>query len=80
MFTVYILYSETLDGFYVGRTSIGIEERMRRHLSNHSGYTGKAKDWQLVWKYRTEELSISTRLEKKIKSRGAKRYLQDRSG
>ena len=35
MFTVYILFSETADKFYIGFTSEPVEERLRKHLSNH---------------------------------------------
>ena len=42
---VYILFSETLNKYYVGSTVGLIEERLKKHLSDHMGYTGKAKDW-----------------------------------
>lgn len=41
MFYVYILYSKLIDKYYVGCTSMGIEERLRRHLSSHSGFKGR---------------------------------------
>ncbi|CAA9203262.1 hypothetical protein FLA105534_04530 [Flavobacterium bizetiae] len=41
----YILYSKTLNQYYLGHTSEGLDERLRKHLSNHSGFTGKAKGW-----------------------------------
>ena len=44
----YILYSKTLDRYYVGHTEDAPEERLRRHLSRHDGFTGKAKDWAVV--------------------------------
>ena len=46
--TFYILYSQTLDRYYVGHTEDEMGERLRRHLSDHRGFTAKAKDWQLV--------------------------------
>src|SRR5690606_16230872 len=46
----YILYSSSLDKFYIGHTTEPIEERLRKHLSNHKGFTGKAKDWEVVYK------------------------------
>jgi len=51
---VYILYSEKLNRYYVGHAGDSIEERLRKHLSNHRGYTAKAKDWTLKY---TEEYS-----------------------
>jgi putative endonuclease len=44
MYNIYILYSKTLDKFYVGSTSESIVERMKKHSTNHKGFTGKAKD------------------------------------
>jgi putative endonuclease len=44
----YILYSSSLDKFYVGHTGDEIKERVRRHNSNHKGFTGGIGDWQLV--------------------------------
>ena len=46
--TFYILYSESLDRYYIGHTADNLQERLRKHLSFHNGFTGKAKDWQIV--------------------------------
>ena len=47
--TVYILYSPNSDKYYIGCTTDTISERLRRHLSNHRGFTSRAKDWLLVY-------------------------------
>ena len=44
----YILHSKILDKFYIGHTSENLEERLRKHLSNHKGFTAKTKDWNIV--------------------------------
>ncbi|MBA0885448.1 GIY-YIG nuclease family protein [Flavobacterium undicola] len=49
MFYVYILYSKSIDTYYVGSSSISLEDRLRRHLSSHSGFTARAKDWEIVY-------------------------------
>jgi len=49
MFYVYILYSKSIDKHYVGYTSVLLEERLRRHLSSHKGFTGRTKDWEIVY-------------------------------
>ena len=49
MFTVYILYSQTKDRFYIGMTGDALEERIRKHNSNHKGFTGGLGDWKLVY-------------------------------
>ncbi|WP_317048481.1 GIY-YIG nuclease family protein [Flavobacterium flevense] len=40
---VYILYSKSIANYYVGFSSMSLEERLRRHLSSHKGFTGRAK-------------------------------------
>jgi putative endonuclease len=49
MYTVYILYSLSADKFYVGHTGEEINERIRKHLSNHDGFTSLFKDWELKY-------------------------------
>ena len=49
-FYCYILYSTLLDKYYVGFTGDDLSVRIKKHLSNHSGFTSKAKDWTLVYK------------------------------
>ena len=68
----YILYSKSLNQYYIGHTSEALEERLRKHLSNHSGFTGKTKDWVVVYfeEFETKSLAYRRELEvKKWKSR-----------
>jgi len=48
MYFFYILYSKSLDRYYLGHTS-DLKGRLRRHNTDHKGYTGKAQDWQVVY-------------------------------
>ena len=73
-YSVYILYSESLDKHYVGHAA-DVEQRLTKHLSNHSGYTAKAKDWEVLYKFEVASKSEAISLERKIKKRGASRYL-----
>jgi putative endonuclease len=43
MFYVYILYSKSIDKFYIGFTAMELCERLRRHLSSHKGFTRELK-------------------------------------
>ena len=63
----YILYSKILDQYYVGHTSEALEERLRKHLSNHSGFTGRAKDWIVVYYEEFENRSLACRRELEVK-------------
>ena len=50
MFTVYILFSEQLQKYYIGYTSKNVQDRLKEHLYNHKGFTAKAKDWSVIYK------------------------------
>ena len=74
-FTVYILFSESLNKYYVGYTSLSIQDRLNYHLYNHKGFTANAKDWKITWTKNLKTKKEALILEKKIKKRGAKRYI-----
>ena len=38
-YTTYILYSKSNEGYYTGSTSMPIDQRLKRHNSNHRGYS-----------------------------------------
>jgi len=65
---LYILYSENLDRFYIGATSDFLNERIRRHLSDHKGFTAAAKDWRLVYSEQFDDFKEAHKREKQIKS------------
>lgn len=73
---VYILYSDSISRYYVGFTN-DVQERLRKHNSQHNGFTSKGKPWRVVKTYNVEDKSEAVKLEKKIKKRGAKRYLNE---
>ena len=66
MYSVYILYSPVLDFYYVGCTS-DLGERLRRHLSNHKGFTSRTKDWKIVYAEIFQEKSKALFREREIK-------------
>ncbi len=68
----YILFSPRCNKFYVGHTSDRLEERLRKHNSNHKGYTGTCRDWIIVYQeqYPSKDLAYAREREvKKWKSR-----------
>ena len=64
----YILYSGTLDRYYIGHTSMAMEERLRRHLSAHAGWTSRAKDWRLVFREAFPDKASAMRREREVKA------------
>jgi len=67
MHQVYILYSVIKDRYYVGFTSDSLSERIRRHNSNHAGFTGKTGDWKLVFSETHDTKDAAMKREKEIK-------------
>ena len=67
MYQVYILYSQIKNRFYVGFTSDGLSERLRRHNSNHAGFTGKTGDWKLTYSETHDTKEAAMKREKEIK-------------
>ncbi len=74
-FTVYILYSKSIDQFYIGHSS-ALADRLYRH--NHSGSksTRKANDWILVYTetYQTRQEAVNRETE--IKKRKSRKYIE----
>ena len=71
-FYLYILYSKLLNKYYVGYTGDKLEERLRKHNSNHKGFTSRASDWEIVFTEQIgskEEAYARERQIKKWKSR-----------
>jgi putative endonuclease len=75
-YVVYILYSSSIDKFYIGQT-YDLERRMEQHVSGYGNFTSRANDWKLIFERSFESRAESIQNELKIKKRGAKRFLQD---
>ena len=64
---VYILYSVSLDLYYIG-SSANPEERLRKHLANHHGFTSRAKDWVICYSEPFSDRSEAIKRERLLKS------------
>ena len=76
---VYILYSKTILKYYVGQTA-NIEKRVLRHNAGYVKSTKRGLPWALIYKIKVHSTSEALLLERKIKKRGAKRYLDNQFG
>lgn len=72
---VYILYSASLDRFYVGQTQ-DLEVRLQRHNSGRNKSTKAGVPWEMVHFGTCVDRTEAVRKETKIKNLGSKRYLQ----
>ena len=76
MFFVYILYSSSLEKYYVGSTD-DVDKRLDQHNLGKGNFTSKGIPWILITTFSCNSRSEAVVLEMKIKKRGIKRYLQD---
>jgi len=72
---VYILFSASLDLYYTG-SSADPSKRLRKHLSNHKGFTSKTKDWKICYTECFDEKSKALAREKQLKSWKSSSYLK----
>ena len=76
MYVVYILFSPTLNKYYVGST-LHLSIRLEEHNRGKSPFTKKGMPWNLIHHIECESHNEAVQLENKIKKRGIKRYLED---
>ncbi|MBZ9627845.1 GIY-YIG nuclease family protein [Psychroflexus sp. CAK1W] len=64
---VYILYSKSVDLFYVGATH-DVNKRLQRHNTGLENFTKKYMPWELVWFTKKPNKAEAFKLEKKLKN------------
>ena len=75
----YIIFSKTINRYYIGYTS-DIEERLLLHNQRHFGgrsYTFKASDWDLFLLIPCNTISEAMFLESKIKKMKSRKYIEN---
>ncbi len=76
MFLCYILFSPTLNRYYVGHCEAPLEQRLKKHLANHKGFTGKAKDWAAVHVETFDSKEAAYARERYIKAQKSRAYIE----
>ena len=76
MWTFYILYSPTLNKYYIGHTGDRLEERVRKHNSHHKGFTGGHGDWKVVYKESFTTKEEAYRREREVKSWKSRKLIE----
>ena len=66
----YILWSSSLQKFYVGHTD-NLIRRIQDHIGGKSKWTSQVNDWKLVYSLSFETRKQAIYYEKKIKKRDA---------
>ncbi|MEA3317092.1 MAG: GIY-YIG nuclease family protein [Bacteroidota bacterium] len=76
----YILFSEKLNGFYIGATTIDPNERLKNHINQIYGktkYTVKANDWEIYLTIKCKSKKQSLDIESHIKKMKSKKYIKN---
>jgi len=74
-FWVYIIYSHSLNKYYVGYT-IDIEKRLAEHHNGISTFTSKATDWELKLSEAYSPREQAMEREKQIKREKSRKYIE----
>ena len=72
----YILYSAIMDKYYVGHTSDQLSERIRKHNTDHKGFTGGKGDWELKYMEAFTEKSLAYAREREVKKWKSRKMIQ----
>ena len=74
---VYILYSKSIDKYYVGKTE-NPEGRLRYHDSAlNQIWTKRGKPWELVKLIEFENSTLSSKAERFIKKQKSRKFIQE---
>ena len=78
-FMCYIIYSKSINCYYVGYTS-DVEERLKLHNTGYFGgrsFTRKTSDWELFLIIRCETITQAMFIESKIKKMKSRKYIEN---
>jgi putative endonuclease len=75
-YTVYILYSASINKYYVGHTD-NIDRRLNEHNTGQTRFTSLAgKPWIIVYNENYETRALAMKREKEIKSKKSRKYIE----
>ena len=72
---VYILYSPSINQYYVGHTQ-NIEDRIYRHKNSGSKSTKKANDWVVKYTEEFQSRQEASLRELAIKNKKSRKYIE----
>ncbi len=76
MYTVYILFSESIDRYYVGYTN-DLERRLSEHNRKKGKYTDAGIPWEVAHIEMFDQKTKAKEREKYIKSRKSRKYIEE---
>jgi putative endonuclease len=72
---VYILFSTTINQYYIGH-SHDLHDRLLRHNNSGSRATKKANDWAIVYTETFDTKAAAFQREMEIKKKKSKKYIE----
>ena len=75
LYKVYILYSTSLDQYYIGHSQ-DVTDRVFRHNNSGSKATKKTNDWKLVYTESFNSKASANKREMEIKRKKSKKYIE----
>jgi len=79
IYCCYIVYSSSIDSFYIGYTS-DIDERIRLHNNGVFGgksFTHRATDWKIFLLINCDTIKQAVFVEAKIKKMKSRKYIEN---
>ena len=75
----YILYSESVNKFYIGATSETVLTRFNKHIEEFydKKYTGVAKDWEIFLSIECVTIKQAFKIEAHIKRMKSHKYIEN---
>ena len=76
MFETYIIYSEQIDRYYTGYTSVGVEKRLARHNKGASPSTQSGIPWKIKYVKSFSSKSEALKWENTIKRQKSRDFIE----
>jgi putative endonuclease len=79
---VYFLYSlpPTAGKYYIGSTCDHMLQRLQKHNTNHTGFTGKKGDWVIVYTETFDEKAKAYKREREVKAWKSRKKIEQLIG
>ena len=78
MATVYIIYSNSIDTFYIG-SCLNLKQRLEQHRDKtfNDSFTRRASDWKLFLKIDNLDYRQARKIENHIKKMKSRKYINN---
>jgi putative endonuclease len=75
----YILYSNSLDKYYIGATHEDLSQRLNKHFEAFykGSFASQTKDWELFFEIFCETYSMAINIERHIKKMKSRIYIEN---